>query len=166
MTRTQARPIPPAERPLWTCPRCGKRFVTPNLWHSCQTRSLDEHFTDRPRARELFEAFRTAVETLGPVALVLNKTGIGFMTRVRFTGVQPRRDYLRAGVWLKRRVHSPRFVRVDWYGHDDWVHFFEIRSEGDIDAELIDLLREARAVGDQDHLRRRATASVDDPGDG
>ncbi len=37
-----------------------------------------------------------------------------------------------------------------------WVHFFDIRSESDIDDELMDLLREARAVGDQEHLRRRA----------
>lgn len=163
MTRTEVRPTSPAERPLWSCPQCGKRFVIPNMWHSCQTRSLDEQFAGRPRARELFEAYRRAVERLGPVTLVLNKTGIGFMTRVRFTGVQPRRDYLRAGVWLKRRADSPRFVRVDWYGHDDWVHFFEIRSESDIDDELMAFLREARAVGDQEHLRRRAQVIADPP---
>jgi hypothetical protein len=144
------------ERPLWTCPACGKLFVTPNMWHSCQSRSLDEHFAGRPRARELFDAFRATVEGLGPVTLVLNKTGVGFMTRVRFTGVQPRRDYLRVGIWLKRRVEAARFVRVDWYGHQDFVHFLEIRREADIDEELITWLREARAVGDQEHLRRGA----------
>jgi hypothetical protein len=163
MTRTEARRVPPAERPLWSCPECGKLFVTPNMSHSCQTRSLDEQFAGRPRARELFEAFRAAIESLGPVTVVLNKTEIGFMTRVRFTGVQPRRDYLRAGLWLKRRADSARFARVDWYGHDDWVHFFDIRAESDIDDELMTLLREARAVGDQEHLRRRARVVADPP---
>lgn len=23
------------ERPLWTCPECGAKFVMKNLWHSC-----------------------------------------------------------------------------------------------------------------------------------
>lgn len=22
-------------RPLWRCPKCGHRFVTKNMWHSC-----------------------------------------------------------------------------------------------------------------------------------
>ena len=24
-----------SRRPLWVCPKCGHRFVTKNLWHSC-----------------------------------------------------------------------------------------------------------------------------------
>jgi hypothetical protein len=23
------------ERPMWTCPRCGRQFHNPNGWHSC-----------------------------------------------------------------------------------------------------------------------------------
>lgn len=26
---------------LWQCPRCGERFVTPNMWHSCGKFTLD-----------------------------------------------------------------------------------------------------------------------------
>ena len=55
-------------------------------------------------------------------------------------------------MWLKRRAESPRFLRVDQYGAKDFVHVFEIRSRDDIDAELLALLREGRAVGDQMHL--------------
>jgi hypothetical protein len=138
--------------------------------HSCQSRTIDEQFAGRPRARELFEAYRAAVESLGPLTLVLNKTGIAFMTRVRFAGCQPRRDRLRTTLWLKRRVESPRFARVDFYGHDDWVYTIDLRDESEIDAELMTLLREARAVGDQEHLRgrggevsRQAAASPDRP---
>jgi Domain of unknown function (DUF5655) len=145
----------PVERPLWACPRCGKRFVTPNMAHSCQSRTIDEQFAGRPRARELFEAYRAAIESLGPADLVLNKTAIAFMTRVRFAGCRPRRDHLRTTLWLKRRVESARFAQVDFYGHDDWVYTIDLRNESEIDAELMTLLREARAVGDQKHLRGR-----------
>jgi hypothetical protein len=41
---------------------------------------------------------------------------------------------------------------VDQYGAKDFVHTFEIRSPDDIDEELLELLREGRAVGDQKHL--------------
>jgi hypothetical protein len=41
---------------------------------------------------------------------------------------------------------------VDQYGAKDFVHVFEIRSADDIDEELLELLREGRAVGDQKHL--------------
>ncbi len=87
-----------AERQLWACPRCGKRFVTPNM------------------------------------------------------------------------AHSEGFARVDFYGQDDWVSTIDLRDESEIDAELMSLLREARAVGDQEHLRgrsrevsRQAARSADPP---
>ena len=45
-----------AQRPLWTCPRCGKSYVTRNMWHSCVVVPLESHFVGRPRARELYDA--------------------------------------------------------------------------------------------------------------
>ncbi len=142
-------------RPLWVCPRCGKQFVNRNSYHSCLDWPLDRHFEGKPRARELFEAFRAAVESLGPAVLVSNKTGIGFMTRVRFAGCQTRKDYLRAGVWLKHRAESPRVLRIDQYGPKDFVHTFEVHDLTDIDEEVMALLRDARAVGDQEHEHQR-----------
>jgi uncharacterized protein DUF5655 len=120
--------------------------------HSCTRVGLEEHFVSRPRARELFNALREAIESQGPVTIAPNKGGIPFMTRARFVGCQVRKDYLRCHVWLKRRAESPRFVRIDQYGPKDFVHVFEIRSREDIDEELLVLLREGRAVGDQTHL--------------
>jgi len=31
-------------RPLWTCPTCGERFISANLWHSCGRRTYDRLF--------------------------------------------------------------------------------------------------------------------------
>jgi hypothetical protein len=145
--------MPARERPLWTCPKCGKLFVTKNTYHSCTVVTLDEHFRDRPNAWRCFQAMRQVVEEKGPVTLVLNKGGVGFMTRVRFAGAQVRKDYLRAGVWLKRKISSPRFVKTEQWGPRDFGYFFPIRDPADIDDEVRALLHEARAVGDQEHLR-------------
>jgi hypothetical protein len=138
-----------AHRPLWTCPRCGKSYVTRNSAHSCVIVPLDDHFIGRPRARQLFDALLAALVREGPVTVSVSRTRIEFMTRARFAGVQVRRDHLRLGLWLKRRVAWPRFVKVEHYGRDDWGYTVLIRDESDLDAGLAAWLREARLVGDQ-----------------
>jgi hypothetical protein len=139
----------PAERPLWTCPRCGKSYVMRNASHSCVVVPLETHFEGRPRARELFDAVLRVLEADGPVTVSVSRTRIEFMTRARFAGVQVRRDHLRLGFWLKREVRSPRFVKVEHLGHRDWVYSALVRSEADLDDELRTWLAEARTVGDQ-----------------
>lgn len=138
-----------AKRPLWTCPRCGKHYVTRNMWHSCVIVALESHFVDRPRARQLFEAYRAAVESQGPITISVSKTRIEFMTRARFTGAIVRRDHIKSTLWMKRRVDSPRFTMVEQLGPHDWLHHFAIRDESEIDDELMALVKESRSVGDQ-----------------
>ena len=142
----------PRLSPLWTCPKCRKQYVSRNLWHSCVQVSIEDHFVGRPPPRELFDAFLAAVEELGPVSVAVSKTRIEFMTRVRFAGCQVRKEYLRASFWLKRRAESPRFVRTEFIPPNNWVYLFEIRHETDIDDDIRAFLREARAVGDQEHV--------------
>jgi hypothetical protein len=39
---------------LWQCPKCGHRFASRNLWHSCGNYRLAEHFKNRsPVVRQL-----------------------------------------------------------------------------------------------------------------
>jgi hypothetical protein len=143
---TQGRP----KRPLWTCPNCGKQYVTRNMWHSCVVVPLESHFVNRPRARQLFDAYVAALEREGPVTISVSKTRIEIMTRARFTGAVVRKDYLRCALWLKRRVDSPRFTKIEHFGSANWGHYFEIHDESDIDDEILALAREARRVGDQE----------------
>lgn len=79
-----------ADRPLWTCPRCGHRFITANSWHSCTNVSLDEAFArSAPNVRACFERWRSMAERCGSVTVIAQKTRIVFMDRVRFAGAQP-----------------------------------------------------------------------------
>jgi predicted transport protein len=141
-----------ATRPLWTCPKCGKAYVTRDNWHSCTIVTLNDHFAGKPEARRLFRALRKTVESLGPVKLALSKNGIAFMVRVRFAGCQVRKDWLRCAVWLRRPVNSTRIVRTERYTARDYGHYFEVRKAEDIDAEILALLREAYDIGCQRHL--------------
>ena len=47
------------KRPLWTCPRCGHRFVTRNMYHSCVRVRITDHFRGKdPLVRQLYQSFR------------------------------------------------------------------------------------------------------------
>jgi hypothetical protein len=72
-------------RRLWKCPRCGHRFVTRNLWHSCVRVQLADHFRGKaPVVRQVFGAWKALVRACGPVTCYAQKTRIVFQARVRF----------------------------------------------------------------------------------
>ena len=65
------------ESPLWRCPRCGQRFVARNMPHSCDVRTVDEHFTAAsPALRAAFGAFVAAAREHGDVTLNATKSRI------------------------------------------------------------------------------------------
>jgi hypothetical protein len=142
---------------LWTCPRCGARFVSRNMSHGCGEFTVDGFFEGRrPEARVLYDALVRMVGEQGSFEQVPTKTRIAFMVRVRFAAVnRVRRDgSLVCHVWLKRRLESPRFTKVELLGHSNWVHHFMLESEADVDDELGSWMREAYEVGRQTNLTR------------
>lgn len=144
-------------QPLWTCPRCGHRFVGRNMWHSCGRHRIADHFRGKPPAlRALFHRFRALVRSCGPVTVYGQKTRIVFQARARFTGVVVRHGWLEGAVWRKRRLALPRFHRIEKIPPGDYVHYFRLRNPSEIDAELIALMREAHAVGRQEQLHSSA----------
>jgi hypothetical protein len=147
MTKRGAKP------PLWTCPKCGHRFVTANVWHSCTRYTLDEAFArSTSEARAAFERFVTLVERCGPVTVIAQKTRIVLMARVRFAGATVLRDRVRLNFALPRRVEAPWVTRIESYGPRWNAHRFEAHGPDDVDAihELPALLCESyRDLGEQ-----------------
>jgi hypothetical protein len=141
---------------LWTCPRCGARFVTQNMSHGCGEYCVDDFFEGTPaRLRQLYVALVALVGELGPFEQVPAKTRVAFMVRVRFATVnRVRRDGLVCHLWLKRPIESARFTKVELLGRSGWIHHFVLRSEAELDDELRGWMREAYAVGRQEHLAR------------
>lgn len=144
------------KRPLWTCPKCGHKFVTRNMWHSCSRYPLSYHFKGKnPIVRKLFDRYLALVESFGPVTVIPQKTGIAFQMRVRFAGAYVRKSRLDCGLWLKRRAEH-LFYRIETIPPRDYIHRFRVTSLADLrNKDLRAFLREAYAVGCQEHLDQR-----------
>src|SRR5262245_16885009 len=137
-------------RPLWACPSCGHTFVTRNLWHSCTNVDLATHFAGKPPVLlETFERFVDLARACGPVTVYAQKTRIVVQARVRFAGAVVRKDWLDAGLWLKRRASHPRLVRVESFGKAGFGHHFRLATPDDVDEALAALVREAFQIGVQ-----------------
>lgn len=141
---------------LWTCPECGHRFVTANMWHSCSQYDLEHHFSGtEPSVRQSFDRFLEAIEACGPVVVIPQKTRIAIQAKVRFAACVVRKKWLLANLWLTRRVEHPKLTKIERFGPGSYGHRFRLDGPEDVDEALEDLIQEAYRVGLRQHLRGR-----------
>ena len=138
-------------RRLWRCPRCGHRFVTKNLWHSCVRVLLAAHFRGKPAARKkTYDRWVASAKACGRVVAYAQKSRITIMARVRFAGAVVHASYVNGHLWMRRRVEHPTLRRTEDFGRLGFVHHFRLEKPDDVDAALQALMREAYRVGIQD----------------
>lgn len=141
-----------ANKPLWTCPRCGAKLVSRNLWHACGPFSVGAFLEGKSsRARRLFHGFAGLLRKCGPVTVAPAKTRVAFMVRVRFAGVSRVSERgMTIAFALRRPLKSPRISKVVKYNPRWYGHFMRIVSPRELDEELLGWLRESYRVGRQE----------------
>jgi hypothetical protein len=141
------------EKPMWRCPRCGRDFANRNQSHACGRHSLAGHFAGRdPEVVRIFRALLAEARRNGPVRVLPEKTRIAFQVRMSFAAFTLRKRWLDGHVVLARRLASPRFKKIYVVSPRNQVHEFRLHSSSDVDEEVAGWLREAYAVGRQEHL--------------
>lgn len=146
---------PTRNRPLWTCPKCGAKLVTKNLWHSCGRATLDDWKARMgPNARRLYARFEQMIAACGEYHVAPAKTRIAFLGRVRFAGITSlSEDGMTCAFALPRAVKSPRFSKVQEVVPGWWVHRLRVTDEAQLDDEMQAWLRQAyRLMGMQARL--------------
>jgi hypothetical protein len=136
---------------LWACPGCGKRFVTRNMSHSCGRHTVEQFMEGKgPQAWAYWEKLQEMVGRCGPHTIVANKTRLEFMVRVRFAGMDAVSERgMSMSFWLKERLESPRFRKVEHYGGRDWVYYLRLTAVEDLDDEIQGWLCRSYGVGCQ-----------------
>ncbi len=135
---------------FWTCPRCGRQFVSANKWHSCQKFRIEDHFKDKdPLVRELYDLLLATLNEFGPVSAYALKTRIVFQAETQFAAAILRKHWLEGYVWLRRRASHPLIRRVEMGVFRDYGHIFRLTQPADLDDDLIALLHEGYMLGCQ-----------------
>jgi hypothetical protein len=139
---------------LWRCPRCGRTFANRNQSHACTPLGdLDKHFDGKAAVvRKTFDEVLAAVNALGPVQVLPEKTRIALHARMSFAAFVPRSTWLDGHLVLARRIDSNRFRRIETFSPRNVLHAFRLTSPQEVDAEFRQWLAEAYQVGQQRHL--------------
>src|SRR5215472_15450354 len=147
------------DRPLWTCPTCGRPFANPNQSHACARHTLADHLEGKPAAIVALDRHLEAViQSLGPVLVVPEKTRIAFQVRMSFAAIRLKQRWIAGHVVLARRVESSRFRRIETISPRNHIHSFRLSTPDELDAELIAWIAEAYQVGEQRHLQSGGAA--------
>ena len=146
-------------RPLWTCPKCGAKLVTRNMWHSCGRATLAAWKTQMgPRARALYDRFEEMIAACGEYHVAPAKTRIAFLARVRFAGItRLTEDGMTCSFALPSPIASrSRFIKVEEVVPGWWVHWMHITEPSQLDARCQTWIRRSyRLMGLQQRLRLR-----------
>ena len=142
--------------PLWACPRCGAKFVSANMSHSCGRWELGALFAKSdPHVFELFQKFRRMVRDCGRSTMIPQKTRVVFMVRMRFAGATVRKSHLRIGLILERPLPpEPRLVETLAAAPRCYAHYFKIERADQLDESIAALIREAYDSGTQKNFQR------------
>ncbi len=154
--KTPGRAKKTGRQPLWTCPRCGAKFVTKNQWHSCGEATLDDWKARMgPRARALYDRFEGMIAACGEYHVAPAKTRIAFLGRVRFANITSLSEQgMTCGFALPKPLASPRFAKVEEVGPGWWTHRLRVTDPAQLDEEVQAWLRESyRLMGLQERLR-------------
>jgi len=141
---------------MWTCPRCGRTFAARNQTHTCAPLGdVETHFArSRPAVRASYDAALAAVQRLGPVDVLAERTRIAWHVRMSFAAFQPKVAWLDGHLVLAREIPSPRWRRIEVFSARNVLHAFRLLGPDDVDAEFAGWLAEAYDVGRQRHMGR------------
>ena len=78
------------------------------------------------------------------------------MVLVRFSGVNKLgKDFIDGAFWLKEKIESPKFHKIEFIPKDNFIHRFRIYNESDIDDEFKKYMRMAYEIGQRRHIKTK-----------
>ncbi len=130
---------------LWVCPRCGRKFERRGQSHSCRPYKLDKHFIGKPGEKLLYQKFKLAVkQQTGLFKIESLKCCIHFVSTFTFAAVKIMKGKIRIDFSLSHKLKSKRIVDVVQMSAYRYLYVVDIRSEDEIDDELMEWIQEAR----------------------
>lgn len=96
---------------VWSCPACGREFGLRHAHVCAPALSVDAYFAPRPACeRQIFEAVRGHLQSLGEVIVEPVSVGILCKRRRTFVALRPMARWVHLG--LNYRLSHPRVTRT------------------------------------------------------
>ncbi len=133
---------------MWTCTKCGHRFLRRNRTHSCGVYRIVDHFKGKPDSvKVIYNAFKAQLTEYGPVTIYAQKTGIIFHKRHRFAVAVPRKDWIDFALclWKPRKHRTLR--KVEHFGGRCYRHWFRITDPQEMNLAFRRIVKESAEVG-------------------
>ena len=141
------------DRPLWTCPTCGRSFANKNQAHACQTTSVDEYLSGKSElAVSIYEGVVGLLERAGNFRIHPQKTRISFISRMTFGGLTLAKRWADLSFILPEPLDDRRVRKLELYGPTSWGHTVRLSSLSDIDEDVEMWLTSALMRGNQETL--------------
>lgn len=109
----------------------------------------EELFAGHPESLEVYRAVRRVVEELGGARERVTRSQVAWSRRRGLGYVWRPGQYVRStvplvlSVALPRELSHPRVKEVAHPSPSTWMHHVELATPGDVDEEVVDLLRQA-----------------------
>ncbi|MBE0609972.1 MAG: hypothetical protein IH609_11355 [Dehalococcoidia bacterium] len=128
----------------WSCPACGREFGKRQAHVCAPAQPVDAYFSERPPVeREIFEAVREHLESLGPVIVEPVGVGILFKRKRTFVELRPMTRWVALSFGLNRRAEHARITRTTKTNTARTYHRVRLTSPADIDDAVREWLTES-----------------------
>lgn len=141
---------------MWTCPECDRIFNKTSQPHSCRKISLKEHFKNKNKAKELFDALVKEINAkIGKCRIISLPCCIHLFGTYDFLAALPKKDRLDIHLSLNRKLDTPRLKQAVPMSCKTFLNCLNINEVKEIDEELIRWLGEAYHLKDKNRGNKK-----------
>lgn len=129
---------------IWACEACGREFGKRQAHVCIPPLSVEAYFAGRPPVeREIFEAVRDHLTSLGPVIVEPVTVGVLFKGVRTFVELRPKQKWVDLSIGLERRVEHPRITRTTRTNTPRTYHGVRLHGPEDVDDQVREWLTES-----------------------
>lgn len=134
---------------MWTCSNCGRIFKNANQPHSCKSVSVDSHFRNKEKAKEIFDCLVERINTkIGKCKIISIPCCIHLFGKYDFLAALPKKEGVEIRFALNRRLNSPRLKASVPLSSKVFKNCFDIGCKEEIDGEFVEWLVESYHLKD------------------
>ncbi|MFA6553819.1 MAG: DUF5655 domain-containing protein [Patescibacteria group bacterium] len=134
--------------PKWTCPECHRQFAKKGQQHSCATKPLKDHFTNKLEAYKLFQLLLKKIELqIGKIKILSIPCCIHLYGSYDFMAILPKmKGVLELRFALDHTLKNKRIFASVPISSTSHKNCLRITSAIDIDAELLGWLKQSYSM--------------------